>query len=89
MKFIATQPICLQYLPEEQEWDKLPKQWLCNVIHTVLEDEFSGWVKDRIQQRNLGIVKQKNLAVNMDPEIMNAFLSSTAVSSKYDHIIYS
>ena len=71
------------YLPEEQEWEKLPKQWFSNVIYTTLEDVFSNWVKEKIDARNAGVVKKKNLSVNMDPEIMQAFLNSTAVSSKY------
>ena len=82
-KFISQHKHCLQYLPEEQEWDKLPKQWLGNIIFTTNEAEFSKWVKDRIEARNAGVVKKKNLGINMDPAIMDAFLNSTAVSSKY------
>ena len=58
-KFIAEHPEGLLYLPEEQEWEKLPKQWLCNVIHTVVDEQFAVWVKQRIKERNSGIVKQK------------------------------
>ena len=82
-KFIAAHPECLTHLPEEQEWEKLPKQWLCNVIHTTVDDVFSEWVKERIEDRNTGLIQKKNLGVTIDPEIMKAFLGSTAVSSKY------
>ena len=80
-EFIAQHTQCLQYLPIEQEWEKLPKQFLCNVINTAVENEFADWVKERIEERNAGIVKQKNLGINMDPEIMQAFMASNAVSS--------
>ena len=53
----------------------------CNVINSTVENEFADWVKERIEERNAGIVKQKNLGINMDPEIMQAFMASNAVSS--------
>ena len=80
-KFIAANTQCLVYLPEEQEWDKLPKQWMSNVIHTTVGDSFSHWVKERIEARNAGVVKEKKHTINMDPHIMQAFLNSSAVSS--------
>jgi len=36
---------------------------------------------ERIQERNHGLIKQKNLGINMDPAIMAAFLGSSAVST--------
>jgi len=49
----------------------------------MMDVEFSGWVRTKIDERNQAVVKEKKLAVNMDPEIMAAFLNSTAVSSKF------
>ena len=66
-----------EYLPDPREVAKLPKQWLCNVIYTTVKDDFAGWVKGRIEARNAGIVKSKNLGINMDPAIMKAFLNSS------------
>ena len=34
--FITKHPECLQYLPDEREWEKLPKQYFCNIIHTTI-----------------------------------------------------
>ena len=81
-KFISQNTPCLLYLPDESEWDKLPKQWLINIVNSVVEDEFTAWVKERIEERNSGIVKKKNLGINMDVDVMKAFLASTAVSSQ-------
>ena len=44
-EFIVEHDECLKYLPDECEWDKLPKQWFCNVIHTTVDKEFAAWVK--------------------------------------------
>ena len=39
-------PHVYQYLPEpEMELPKVPKEWVGNVIATILEDKFSKWVK--------------------------------------------
>jgi len=55
---------------------------MTNIIHTTVPNEFSNWVKDRIDARNAGVIKEKNLGINLDPAIMQAFLNSSAVSSK-------
>ena len=80
--FIKQNPKCQMYLPIEKEWDKLPKQFICNVIYTTVGEPFASWVKERILERNTTIVKEKNLAIEMDPEVLAAFKSSTAVSRK-------
>ena len=40
------------YLPDQQEIRKVPKEWICNVLATVLKGMFTGWVKNRIEERN-------------------------------------
>ena len=62
---------------------KLPKQFIVNVIYTVIGDSFADWVKERVVARNIKIVKVQNLAIDMDPEVYAAFTNSTAVSSKF------
>ena len=32
------------YLPEERDLPKLPRAYLCNLIHSILGKEFSAWV---------------------------------------------
>ena len=84
-KFIAEYPDLWQYLPDPCEMDKLPKQWVVNVIYKANDVEFRDWVKARILKRNEKLVVEKKLAINMDPAVMKAFLNSTAVSSKLNH----
>ena len=39
-------PHVYQYLPEpEMELPKVPKEWVGNVIATILQEKFSKWVK--------------------------------------------
>ena len=40
-------PHVYKYLPEPNiELPKTPKQWIANVCASVIEDDFSQWVKD-------------------------------------------
>ena len=43
----------LDYLPATpKEVLKLPRPYLCNVIYTVLGQQFADWVRQMIQERN-------------------------------------
>ena len=71
-----------QYLPDEVEIHKTPKQWIVNVAASVLEDTFTDWVKQQIEARNAKVTKEKDMLIAMDPEVEAAFQRSTAVSRK-------
>jgi hypothetical protein len=43
---------------------------------------FQDWVEDVIQERNRKLVAERNLAVEMDPEVYKVFMASTSVSSE-------
>ena len=69
-----------QHLPDNKELRKVPKQWIVNVIATIKGDTFINWVSQRINERNAAVVKDRNLGIQMDPEVAAAFHNSTAVS---------
>ena len=70
-------------MPDQQEIHKVSKEWICNVCATILGGIFSGWVRNRIEERNEAVKVKKNLDISMDPEVAAAFRSSTKVSRKY------
>ena len=37
-------PVMLQYLPEERDWHRLPRQWVINLFATILGKPFQVWV---------------------------------------------
>ena len=49
---------------------------------TVLGSTFSDWVKKQIEIRNEKVLIERNNAIEMDPQMAQAFHQSTAVSSK-------
>jgi len=71
------------YLPDQQEIRKVPKEWICNVLATVLKGMFTGWVKNRIEERNEAVKEARNTDIGMDPEMAEAFRASTKTSCRY------
>ena len=67
---------------EPREVEKLPRAYVANVIFTVVGDKFKQWVESKIQERNVKIMEEQNLAIEMDPEVYKAFKASTNVSGK-------
>ena len=61
----------------------MPKQWVVNVASSIFGSEFTDWVKDRIEERNLKVTVEKDVNISIDLEIAAAFNQSTAVSRKY------
>ena len=60
----------------------MPKQWLINVAYSGIGDDFSVWAQKQINARNAKVTKEKNMMVNIDPEVLAAFNASTHVSRK-------
>ena len=46
-------PHVFKYLPEQEiELPKTPKQWVSNVITSVVGEPFTKWVKKQVQARH-------------------------------------
>ena len=72
----------IKYLPDRLEIKKIPNQWLINVMYTVIKEPFGAWVKQQIEERNRRVAVDKNMLIDMDPEIAEVYAASTSVSSK-------
>ena len=70
------------YLPDAQEIHKIPKEWICNVIATIVGEPFFNWVKSVVAERNKTVSKKKGDVITMDAAVANAFFASTKVSRK-------
>ncbi len=80
---IREHPQVLAYLPEEQDWGRLPRQFICNIAHTIIGKPFSQWVMQADNVRNQSVAAKQDCMIHMDPEIAKAFEASTAISSKF------
>ena len=75
-------------LPIIREVRKMPRAYLCNLIYTLVGEEFKKWVNRRCQQRDESIATEQNLNIQLDPKIAEAFLASTAISRKSAHLFF-
>jgi len=75
--------IALQYLPDNKlDMDKLPRQFIANVIYTLLEDDFSDWVSTQIEFHNKQQAITGNKMIELDADIAEIFHMSTSTSGK-------
>ncbi len=61
---------------------KLPREYIGNLIYTIIGEPFQDWVKDRIEKRNAKLKEEQKLEIEMDPEVLRIFQSSTSVGCK-------
>ena len=69
-------------LPIEAEIHHLHRQYLANVIYTIVGEAFADWVDALITERNRKVTVESNEMVKMDPRVAAIFRASTTTSSK-------
>ena len=70
------------HLPDPIEIHKVSREWICNVIATVMGTVFTDWVRERINKRNEEVKDKGDMNIELDADIAEAFKNSTAVSCK-------
>jgi hypothetical protein len=70
------------YMPDRLEVHKVSREWICNVIATVLGETFTNWVRVKIEARNEDVTEKKDMNIELDEDIAAAFNASTSVSCK-------
>jgi hypothetical protein len=79
----------VNYLPDERDIPKLPRQFVINVTHTVMGPPFKAWVDSKIKERNESIAEKQGLLIELDSEIYKAFQASHNISSKcYNNLFF-
>ena len=69
------------YLPDEKDIQHLPKSWLVNIIYACCGDAFSEFIKSQVVARNQKIAVKKDMLINVDPSIANAFNTTNHIST--------
>ena len=72
----------MDYFPDERDQLRLPRQFIVNVLHTVVREPIRLMVKEAIKNRNDLVAENRNLIIELDPEIAAAFKESINISSK-------
>ena len=71
-----------QYLPDDRDHHMLPRAYLCNLAYSVVGRPFLDWVEKQVENRHEVMRAERNLVVDVDPEIAAIFSKSAMVSRK-------
>ena len=52
LEFGRQYPLVVNALPVQKECLKLERQYICDLIYTIVGDPFSEWVDERVNARN-------------------------------------
>ena len=86
LEYAADKPDVMNALPIlQREREKLPRQYIANVIYTFQKEHFKNWVDERVNRRH-EMRRQQEDTIMMDPEIAQVFNASMATSGKF-HIL--
>ena len=66
----------------QKEIKKLPREYIGNIIVTLVGQPFRDWIQNRVDQRNAKVAEEGDMMIDMDPEIYKIFSGSNAVSGK-------
>ena len=75
-------PSVFNYFPDRRDFARLPRQWISNVLYTVIGQPIADFVTKSIKERNDKVAENRNLIIELDPTIAEAFKKSLNVSSK-------
>jgi hypothetical protein len=70
------------YLPEGPDLARVNRQWVCNVVYTIVGQPIADYVAYKVNDRNVKIAEKQQLELELDPEVANAYQRSNQVSSK-------
>ena len=80
MKFARSKIKIDDYLPEF-EYNKEPnRQWLCNVVNSLIPEDFQNFIDEQVNLRRQFLLRHQNLKMTVHPEFVNIFKSSKAIS---------
>ena len=70
LEFAAGKDAVMKALPDlERERLRLPREYIANVIYTLVGDKFKDWVTSRIQARNSYLAEKNAQLIPLDPDI--------------------
>ena len=73
----------MKYLPIEKETLRMPREYVINVLYSVIGTDFKTWIRAQIKERNLAAVEKRDQMVELDPDVALALQQSTQKSCTY------
>ena len=63
----------MNYLPDERDMHRLPRYFIMNIIYTIVGQPIKEFVSKGVKERNDQVAENRNLIIDLDPEIAAAF----------------
>jgi hypothetical protein len=82
-KFAKEHPQVLEYFPDERDWDRLPRKYVADVIHSVIGDPFVKFIESFKNARNLKITQKDSVKVQLREDLVKILQKTHQVSSRY------
>ena len=51
----------------EKEIEKLPRQYIANIIHTIVGKPFQEWIDAQLEARHAELAEKKEMFIELDP----------------------
>ena len=87
LEWCGDHPIVLDYIPDVIEIRKIPKQWLINMIYSLVGNPFKDLVREQIDSKNQRITVERDLMINLDPRLLQ-FLQIALPSAVSDNLYF-
>ena len=71
-----------EYLSEFEYNKEHNRQWLWNLVNSLVSDDFQNYIDEKVKLRRQKIIKQQNLRMIINPEFVSIFKSSNVISSE-------
>ena len=81
LKFASPKINIKKYLPEYEYSKESNKEWLWNLISTLITSEFHEFIDEKVKQKKLVLISNQNLGIWVKPEFVNIFKISQVVSN--------
>ena len=81
IKFAKTKIDINSYLPDYEYLKEPNREWLWNVVNSLIPNEFQKYIKIWEEKRREELLQSSNLAIRVKPEFLDIFKSSQSVST--------
>ena len=75
------------YLPDYTYTKEPNREWVWNVINTIISGEFHAFIEEKVKKRKQYLIESQDLGISVLPEFQNIFMNSQAVSTVNENLL--
>ena len=75
-------PEVWDYLPDKRDIGSCHRQWIINIIYKIGGKPFVEWTQEKMKERDEKLARDRDLVIELDGELAQAFMDSTSISCK-------